>query len=195
MYVHGCSAILSLLYYILPPSLSSLPSSFSPSLPPSLPQVLTEAIGLVEVGLEGHQHVTISRSDIQAYVKLASIVKMNQTRLLEALKLCQLALERIPEDSRVLRETGHVLLHMGQIEEAKLYLLQATEAGPTEPNARFLLGVAEGELGNLDDAERSIRHSLTLSSGTNSQIYASHLDTILQRKAERGQGRTTTYHH
>lgn len=124
----------------------------------------------------------MSPSDIYAYIRLASIIKTNHTRLPEALQLCHAALEKLPNDFRTVRETGHVLLNMGKYEEARLYLQRAIELNPSEPNTIFLLGITESELGDLDAAEGLVRRAMGLVSQANAQLYASHLRHILQRK-------------
>ena len=115
-------------------------------------------------------------------MRLSSLIKTNHSRLPEALQLCKAALQRDPGEFRVLRETGHVLIHMGKYTEAKVYLQRALEINPSEPNVNYLLGVAEGELGNMDAAERDIRRAMRLSSESNAQVYATELANILRRK-------------
>jgi Flp pilus assembly protein TadD len=127
----------------------------------------------------------LSHRDILAYIRLSSLIKTNHTRLPEALRLCKTAIERLPDDFRVLRETGHVLLHMGKPTEAKVYLQKALELKPSEPNVNYLLGVTEGELGNLDVAERSIRRAMSLGPGSNVQVYATELANILRKMGRR----------
>ena len=147
-------------------------------------QVLTNAVGLVEDGLKGNKYITVTIKDIQAYVRLASLIKTNYTRLHEALGLCRSALEKVPNDFRATRETGHVLLHMMKFEDARMYFEQALGLNPSDPNANFLLGVTFGELGRLDQAESSIRHALRLTSDAGSRnMYENHLRTVLQMKS------------
>ena len=146
--------------------------------------MLRHAIKLVEEGVNGNRYITVAIKDIQAYVRLASLIKTNNTRLQEALQLCQTALEKIPDDFRATRETGHVLLHMMRYKEATLYLKRALELNPSEPNANFLLGVTQGEMGHLDQAESSIRRAQSLTSDIHSiNTYENHLQTVLQMKS------------
>ena len=150
--------------------------------PNTITQALKRAVYLVEEKLNNTQH--ISQRDVVAYVRLANLIKTNQTRLPEALHLCRTVLEKVPDYFRGLREAGHVLLHMGRLAEARDYLQQALELQPSEPNVNFLLGVAEGELGNLNAAERSIEKAMGLSSESNARMYASELSSILRRKGK-----------
>jgi predicted Zn-dependent protease len=153
-------------------------------------QALSKAVELVEAGLRGaNRAISVSPRDISAYVRLASLIKTNQTRLPEALRLCRAALEKTPEDFRALRETGHVLLNMGRVTEAKVYLQRAIELNPSEPNVNFLLGVVEGELGNVIVAERNIRNAMSLGGEANARTYAGHLGHVLQRKREMEEGK------
>ena len=59
------------------------------------------------------------------------------------------------------------------------------ELNPSEPNVNYLMGVTEGELGNLDMAERNIRRAMSLGPGSNAQVYATELSSVLQKKEER----------
>ena len=145
--------------------------------------MLLTAVSLVEERMNGNTHITVSKKDLQVYVKLASVLKSNYTRLPEALQFCHRAAEWLPFDFRAIRETGHVLLHMGKFPEAKMYLEHALEINPTEPNVNFLLGVALGELGDLDRAEVSIRRAMRLGSG-NKLTYIPQLAIILRRKGK-----------
>ena len=81
--------------------------------------MLKRAIELVEEQLASSDP-HISQRDILAYVRLSNLIKTNHTRLPEALRLCRKAIDKLPGDFRVLRETGHVLLHMEKHTEAKV---------------------------------------------------------------------------
>ena len=146
--------------------------------------MLTHAVKLVEEGLNGNRYITVAIKDIQAYVRLAGLIKTNHTRHREALQLCQSALDKIPNDFRATREMGHVLLHMMRYKEARAYFERALELNPSEPNANFLLGLTLGELGHLDQAESSIRRALRLTSDVQSRnMYETRLQTVLQMKS------------
>lgn len=148
-------------------------------------QVLTTAVELVEDGLRGNRFITVTKKDIQAYVRLANLIKTNYTRLHEALRLCQTALKKIPDDFRATREMGHVLFHMQRLEEARAYLQQAIQLQPSEPNAHYLLGATLGDMGDLGGAEVSIRHAMSLVKDAGSRLaYMVHLGAVLQRKGE-----------
>lgn len=139
------------------------------------------AISLLEDGLGGNKFISVGKGDIQSYVRLASLIKTNHTRLEEALQLCQTALTRLPDDFRATREMGHVLLHMRRLDEARVSLQRAVELHPAEPNAHFLLGVTLSDMGDLGRAKASIKRAMDLAADEGArQHYMSHLRTILQ---------------
>ena len=142
-----------------------------------------KAIGLLEEGLNGSRLISIAVKDIQAYVRLANLIKTNQSRLEEAHELCQRALSRSPDNFRATRETGHILLYMGKAQEAKTYLERAVELNPSEPNAHYLLSVAYTELDDLSQAESSLRRALVLV-GSAEISYMIHLCFVLQQRGK-----------
>ena len=147
--------------------------------------MLRRAIELLEAGVNGSRFITVSKKDIQAYVKLASLIKTNHTRMEEALQLCQTALAKVPDDFRATREMGQILLMTRKSEEAKTYLERAIQLSPSEPNAHYLLGMTHAELGDLARADASIRRALALVSDRASQLaYMVHLGVVLYRKGE-----------
>ena len=66
-----------------------------------------------------------------------------------------------------------------------MYLQKALELNPTEPNVNYLLGVTEGEQGNLVAAERRIRRAISLGPGSNAQVYAAELSNVLRQMGKR----------
>ena len=136
---------------------------------------------LIEAQLKS-SNPRVPESNLLAYLRLAALIKTNHTHWSEALELCQSVLEKVPDNFRALREAGYILLQMQRLEEARVYLRQAFELQPAEPNVNFLLGLTEGELGNLKAAEWNIGRAMSLGSESNARVYATELAAILKRK-------------
>lgn len=58
---------------------------------------------------------------------------------------------------------------MGDYAAAELHLTRATQLTPTRAAAWWALGTTQREHGLLDDAERNLRHSLTLKDSSNAR--------------------------
>ena len=143
------------------------------------------AVDLVEKGLSGNRYITVARKDIAAYVRLASLIKANSSRLEEAHQLCQTALSKVPDDFKATRQLGDVLLRMKRISEARTQLEKAIQLNPSEPTAYYLLGLVFLEMDDLTRAEANIRRSLALGGGGSSYTaFIVHLASVLERKGE-----------
>jgi Flp pilus assembly protein TadD len=64
---------------------------------------------------------------------------------------------------------GWAHFKLGNYDDAVLHLTRATQLAPTRAAAWWALGTAQREHGSLDEAERNLKHALTLKDSSNSR--------------------------
>ena len=100
------------------------------------------------------------------------VILRNESRLQDALDLCETALTTYPGYAHLYALKGNVLLRMNRAQEALPILEMAANAGLSVTDAHYGLGLAHKKLGNKAKAEASFRNVLMVEPG--------HEDAILQ---------------
>ena len=148
-------------------------------------QELSIAIDLLQRGMRGNRFISVGKKDVTAYARMASLLKVNSSRLHEAYDHCHAALKLVPDHFMATRELGDVLLRMKRYEEAEVELERAVRLDSSRYSAHWLLGVAYMQTRQLVKAESSLRKALVLGQGRES--YASivlHYGIVLEKKGD-----------
>ena len=145
----------------------------------SFMQAYRSAIKLINNGLNGDSFVGIMAKDMNAYTRLAVLLKTNSSHLLEAYKLCQTAFEKAPTNAKVLRETGDVLRRLRKFTDAREILMRAIQMDPRNAFGHFYMGQTLADAGDITQAEASYRHALSLAK--NQPAMTLELASLLQQ--------------
>ena len=100
--------------------------------------------------------------DVNAYTRLAVLLKVNSSHLQEAYDLCQTAFEKAPTNAKVLREIGDIMRRMKRYSNAKEMLQRATQLDHGNAFGHFYMGQAHADEGDITQAEAKYRHALSL---------------------------------
>ena len=145
-------------------------------------QAYRSAIKLINRGLSGDSFVGIMAKDVNAYTRLAVLLKTNSSHLHEAYSLCQTAFEKAPTNAKVVRETGDVLRRLKQFGKAREVLLRAVQLDPKNAFGHFYMGQTLIDAGDSAQAESSYRRALSLAK--NHPTMTLELASLLQRSSD-----------
>lgn len=121
---------------------------------------------------------TADRNIIDSYNLLASVISMNNSRLEEALSICNEGISLYPNMHHLLTTKCGILVKMNQSNQAISLCEESLRHNSYSPLAYYHLGLAYLHLGYISHAETALWNSVTLDSSNTDALY--HLATILQ---------------
>ena len=142
------------------------------------------AINLVKRGMRGDTSVPVELRNLNAYTRLARLLKENSSRLEEAYKLCQTAISMRPTLAIAHSEMGDILRRMKKLPEAKEALDTALRIHWANPNAHIFMGLVSREFGDRERAEQSLRAALSLTKNNPSSTTMFQLASVLEESKE-----------
>lgn len=142
------------------------------------------AINIINRGMAGDPLVSVAVKNLNAYTRLANLLKQNSSRLEEAYILCQSAISIVPTHAVAHSVMGDILLRMHRHPEAKSALTTALQLEWRNPTAHYNLGLVNQELGEEQKAEQNFRTALSLSGNHPSLKVMLQLASALQRSQD-----------
>ena len=142
------------------------------------------AIDVISRGMSGDTSITVELRNLNAYTRLARLLKENSSQLEEAYKLCQTAISIRPTLAIAHSEMGDILRQMNKLSEAKVALDTALRMNWASPNAHIAMGLVNRGLGDREGAERSLRAVLSLTKNNPSFTTMFQLASVLEESKE-----------
>lgn len=139
---------------------------------------------MINRGMSGDTSITVELRNLNAYTRLARLLKENSSQLEEAYKLCQTAISIRPMLAIAHSEMGDILRRMNKLPEAKVALDAAIRMNWVSPNAHIAMGLVNRGLGDWEGAERSLRAALSLTRNNPSPTTMFQLASVLEESKE-----------
>ena len=142
------------------------------------------AIKIINRGMAGDPSISVGVKNVNAYTRLANLLKQNSSQLEEAYTLCQLAISLVPTHALAHSQMGDILLRMSRHSAAKAALTTALHLEWRNPTAHYSLGLVNQELGEERQAEQNFRTALSLTGNNQSLTVMLQLASVLQRSQD-----------
>ena len=147
-------------------------------------QMYRAAIKIINRGMAGDPSISVGVKNVNAYTRLANLLKQNSSRLEEAYTLCQSAISLVPTHALAHSQMGDILLRMSRYSAAKAALTTALHLEWRNPTAHYSLGLVNQELGEERQAEQNFRTALSLTGNNQSLTVMLQLASVLQRSQD-----------
>ena len=112
-----------------------------------------------------------------------SVILRNETRVYEALELCETALETYPNYAQLFIVKGSILLKLNRTHEAISSLDLVVQSNLMFADAYHYLGLAHVRLGDKAQGEKFLRHALQID--PNHKLAMLELGILLQNSGQK----------